>query len=425
MEAAVDGFLARTADVCLGKDRRGPFFKDRIGIIQGVMILFLIALDTAGAIINVTRVAVMALGTEYLKILMRHIPHDGITDEIWTEVRNGVRHRLRFQFSGDGRWTRHEMIAYLATIINGTPEKRFRYAYAFSGGVRVWLWKDKAWEEITMADKDFDQCDKMVEEHKERIQICDELEHQPTIDATDSTNHKLEIGGATVRVKGNNHAAPLALKSHNGGGSTGQANGVKWVRHEEGAILTDKAMVANHVLQMDDEKRHAFPDMTANIIPPVVQMGDEIEYWDESTRALRTAMVTTFIWVVSKIGDRVLWGKVPAFEGIGKIVSGTPIFRNKKLVSVVTKSNGKHYAISGISSTSGHAKAKNIRLRNMRKGESCYGNMIAGYADIKDEALREKNVDYGPLNIEIVVDEEKARVIGWVGDNHETFHVRM
>lgn len=218
----------------------------------------------------------------------------------------------------------------------------------------------------------------------------------------------------------------VCKKRHCGteGDQSGSAYGFSWKPYLKGYLLDCGSMIAAHLqpTQNHNENAHGFPDLISKFVPERVAEGDEIEYWHNG---LHKATIVGRVLSTGRHGARTIYGTVPCFRSEHHLASGTPIFKEGRLVSVITTSNNQGlYAVSGISGTSGHMKSHAVRIRKATTGQAIYGGIIADYDTIKTEAMRVKQTSAGFLHYELVVFPDRMDIVSWRGDNFEEFHAR-
>lgn len=218
----------------------------------------------------------------------------------------------------------------------------------------------------------------------------------------------------------------MAYRYHAGQGFAGSAYGHTWKAGETGCELP--TMRAVHTLKEEeiDPTKHHFPDIQSDTVPQVVPDGAEVEV--ATPTGLKKFAVTGRMLTWAKAGKRWIWGVVPSFQSDLELVSGAPIFYERRLVSVVTRSDGQGtYAVSGIGRPSGHCTTRDFRVCKAQPGYAVYGNMVSTYANIKAEALRIKEPDSGVASGSALVMFPGGRLdyVEWTPNNHEITHLRM
>lgn len=403
-----------------------------------------------------------------LVIFCRYIPHDGRTEHIIE--REGKK--LKITFTADGKWSPEEMKAHLWSCV--AKADRFELAAFHTGEANVAMLVNDEWytlesdqvislldtiEKIVEIDQNSPKANKQligiqnkhpVDRFREFVedsvtneelfleqsaptQLVQACEHAvvkkdiPTRRRKNKRNTRTEhtlVGKTTSNIAIRTHGGRKLAKEYET--AEGSAYGYSWTKYKDGAQLVTKDMIASHLYETTDHDitLHGFPDMISKEIPEQVKVGDDVEYWNGS-RLIETKVDST-MFVSGKFGNRTIWGIVPSFTSPDTLVSGTPIFKEKKLVSVITKSDGKgNYAISGMSRTSGHVVGSRLQARVVPSGYSVYGNMMGPYGKIKTEAVRVKNKnDNTPMETEIYIYTDRISIVTWRGDNQELGHVR-
>lgn len=235
-------------------------------------------------------------------------------------------------------------------------------------------------------------------------------------------------GVMTMRV-GRQLPDSVAIKAHAGLYSDseveGEMYGYKWARHGEGTKLLNGELKAAHLEARTNEREHGFPDMCGTIVPRKMEVGEVVE--TVVSGVVQQHLLRGRIVMKGKHGRRTLWGVVPYFYCGARLPSGLPIFHNKQLVSVITKSDGKgKYAVSGVSDTSGHVWGDDVDIERVTGAKSVYAGLAADYDAIKTEALREKTDDQrATIKTKIYLLDGGMRVVQYRGDNFELSHVRI
>lgn len=393
-------------------------------------------------------------------VLCKYVPHDGVLE---STIRVGPRNLL-VQFSGSGKWCPDEMASWIWGKTRGIDRFSAGYYLGLTKNPRLKIGERSFGIEGTVSLVKSDQelieqleshettdlkpimyggyvtpimggivyhgaiTDKGKQEERSfECQVEDQRERflvEPLIEEPEEPETKKERKLANKRKKLLKRGIKIATVEHNDPKpEEGEAYGFKWIKTIGGVILTCRTMLAAHLLGQVDETKHCFPDMQSEVVPPRVRIGDRLEVWHQG--CLQKVLVDRWIMSSSKMGSRTVWGLLPAFKFKGKLTSGSPIFNDGRLQSVITKSDGKGlYAVSGIGRISGHVKGHRVRFRRVPDNNSVYGNLIGDFAKIKAEAMREKNLEGGPLNTEVYILSDRIDVTQWRGDNKELLHTR-
>ncbi|KAF4524375.1 hypothetical protein B566_EDAN007551 [Ephemera danica] len=135
-------------------------------------------------------------------------------------------------------------------------------------------------------------------------------------------------------------------------------------------VYTDPNQIITRVVHRDGAAPsfHGFPDLCTNKVLPTVEKDDNIE--------------------------KLIYGVVPAFYSKEILQCGSPIFKDKKLVSVITQCYDDHYyTVSGISDFSGHIRTESYERKIVEAGEAVYGVTSAPYAVIKALAIEKSHLE--------------------------------